>query len=100
MSDARQLAKACGAAQRAYQPVADMARITSVLSLHIARQGNVVLEELDLLRFYLREATLCSVIEPPEAASAAGTPGAPARARKPRSASKPPTKAKRKGKRR
>lgn len=60
----RALAKACGAAQRAYRPVADLARLTDALPLKIARQGNAVLEELDLLRFYLHEATLEGVINP------------------------------------
>ena len=103
-SNARQLAKACGAATRAYQPVCDLVKLTSEMPLQIARQGNAVLEELDLLRFYLREATLRGVIDatqaPLERAVQPAGIATPAKAQKPRRASRPPAKAKRKRKRR
>lgn len=60
--DARALAKASGAAQRAYGPVADLVRIAEDLPLHLRRQAVAIVEELDLFRHFLREATLDRVI--------------------------------------
>lgn len=69
--DARALAKASGAAQRAYGPVAQLVRATDDLPLTIRRQAVAVIEELDLLRHYLREATLERVIARNETAAEA-----------------------------
>jgi hypothetical protein len=68
--DARALAKTCGAAQRAYLPVVQLVHAAQhkALPLKIRRQANAVIEELDLLRHFLREATLQGVIEPPTTA--------------------------------
>lgn len=60
----RVLAKACGAAQRTYAEAAKLVTLTAQLPGEIRRQGNAVIEELDLLRFRLREATLGAVIQP------------------------------------
>jgi hypothetical protein len=94
----RTLAKACGAAQRVYSDVASLARLTEALPLEIARQGVAVLEQLDLLRFHLREHTLRHIIEPP------GKPPqrrkAPAATSTRRKAQTPPAKPTAKGKRR
>ena len=62
MTDARTLAKATAAATRAAPLVSAMARLTEGLGLTIERQANAVLEELDLLRHFLREALLAGVI--------------------------------------
>jgi hypothetical protein len=62
MTDARTLAKATAAATRAAPLVSAMARLTEGLGLTIERQANAVLEELDLLRHFLREALLDRVI--------------------------------------
>jgi hypothetical protein len=108
-TEPRQLAKACGAAQRIYHGVTLLARITSELPGQIAVQGNAVLEELDLLRFLLREETLRGAIgmEVPIKVALQAVPRSsvhsratvtPAKARKPRSASTAPAKAKRKKK--
>jgi hypothetical protein len=107
-TEPRQLAKACGAAQRVYQGVALLARITSELPNQIAVQGNAVLEELDLLRFLLREETLRGAIgmevpitapvqTRPRSSIHSGAPVTPPKARKPRSASTALAKAKAKG---
>ena len=61
-SEARTLAKAAGAAQRLAGPASALARLADDLSLPIAIQANAVVEELDLLRYYLREALLAGVI--------------------------------------
>ncbi|HYM25271.1 MAG TPA: hypothetical protein VEU08_18770, partial [Vicinamibacterales bacterium] len=61
-SEARTLAKAAGAAQRLAGPASALARLAEDLSLPIQIQANAVVEELDLLRFYLREALLAGVI--------------------------------------
>jgi hypothetical protein len=111
VSDARTLAKACGAAQRIYHGVALLARITSELPEQIAVQGNAVLEELDLLRFLLREETLrgaigmevpitAPVLAVPRSSTHSGAPVTPPKTRKPRRKLQAPAKAKRKAKRR
>jgi hypothetical protein len=60
--DVRTLAKAAGAAQRVSGEVAALVHLTDALGLPIGRQGRAVMEELDLLRHFIREATLASVI--------------------------------------
>jgi hypothetical protein len=75
MTDARALAKAAGAAQRLAAPLAALARLTEPLPLTIQVQANAVLEELDLLRHYLREALLADAIHrsgPPSTGGVAG----------------------------
>jgi hypothetical protein len=61
----RALAKAAGLASRLSGDVHALVACTSLLSLTIARQGVAVMEELDLLRFHLREATLRAAIGEP-----------------------------------
>jgi hypothetical protein len=63
----RALAKAAGLASRLSDDVRLLVAQTSILSLTIARQGVAVAEELDLLRFHLREATLRAAIGEPGA---------------------------------
>jgi hypothetical protein len=63
----RALAKATGLASRLAADVHTLVAQTSLLSLTIARQGVAVMEELDLLRFHLREATLRAAIGGPVA---------------------------------
>jgi len=63
----RALAKAAGLASRLSGDVHKLMACTSLLSLTIARQGVAVMEELDLLRFHLREATLRAAIGEPGA---------------------------------
>jgi hypothetical protein len=65
MTDARALARAAGAAQRAYGPVTLMVAASAVCGGTIALHGTAVIEALDLLRFYIREETLRGIIEPP-----------------------------------
>jgi hypothetical protein len=82
MTDARALAKAAGAASRLAPQVSALARLAADCGLGIARQANAVLEELDLLRHYLREALLAGAIDahgplapldvPPDIAAAIG----------------------------
>jgi hypothetical protein len=84
-SEGRTLGLTCGMAQRVYADVAKLAKLAGELGPAIALQGNAVLEELDLLRFLLREATLQAVIAP------AGTL-TPDRPQAPRSASTAPAK--------
>lgn len=67
--DARALAKASGAASRAYPLVAQLVAACDSLPLTIRRQAVSTIEELDLLRHYLREATLEGVIGRNEAAN-------------------------------
>jgi hypothetical protein len=64
MTPERALAKAAGAAQRAAPSVAGLLALTPSLPLPIARQAVRVIEDLDLLRHYLREETLRHVVEP------------------------------------
>jgi hypothetical protein len=66
-SDAIALAKACGAAQRVYLPTVALVHLTDQLPGEIRRTGIAVIEQLDLLRFFLREAQLKRVIDPPPA---------------------------------
>ena len=70
VTDARALAKTAGAAQRAYGPVTQLVHAAedATLPVNIRRQANAVIEELDLLRHLIREATLQNVIEPSVAA--------------------------------
>ena len=56
--NARDLAHAAGATARASDPVNALPRAVATLPLNIRRQANAVVEELDLLRFLLREAAL------------------------------------------
>lgn len=70
----RALAKLAGAAQRAYQPCADIYRVTSqdeTLPVEIRRDAVAVIEALDLLRFHIREATLGVVVRGPSTAKRA-----------------------------
>lgn len=60
----RALAKAAGAAQRAYAPAVQLMAATQLVGGTIAAHGVAVVEALDLLRFYLREMTLRNIIEP------------------------------------
>ena len=64
-NEARALAKVCGAAQRAYPLLVEVARLCAHITPQIAIAGNAVLEEIDLLRHFLREQTLRGVIEAP-----------------------------------
>jgi hypothetical protein len=66
----RALAKTAGAAQRIAEGIGHLARLAGDLPQPLAVQANAVVEEYDLLRFMLREATLHSVIDasPPTAA--------------------------------
>lgn len=63
----RALAKAAGIASRMAEDARALVAQTSILSLTIARQGVAVMEELDLIRFHLREATLRVAIGEPVA---------------------------------
>jgi hypothetical protein len=65
MVDPRLLAKAAGAATRTYEPATALLAITERIGGDIAQCGVAVVEFLDLLRFYLRQETLESVLERP-----------------------------------
>jgi len=65
VAERRALAKAVGITSRLSDDVRTLVAQTALLSLTIARQGNAVVEELDLLRFHLREATLRAAIGEP-----------------------------------
>lgn len=69
-AEPRTLALAAGAATRAYTEVKALVKHTDTMPPPIAVQGRVIIEELDLLRFYLREQTLLGVIEPAPAEAA------------------------------
>jgi hypothetical protein len=64
MTTARALAKATGAAQRTSELVNALPKLCEFDPV-VLRQAWAVVEELDLLRFRLRDATLRSVIGPP-----------------------------------
>jgi hypothetical protein len=76
----RTLAKAAGLASRLSADVHSLVAQTSLLSLTIARQGVAVMEELDLLRFHLREATLRVAIGETKPLPPQDHPQAPAKA--------------------
>jgi len=75
MNEPRSLAKLAGAAQRIAEPMSALQRIaeTGDVEMMIRRQALAVVEEYDLLRFYLRESTLRGAIEPPARTVAART---------------------------
>jgi hypothetical protein len=66
MNEPRALAKLAAAAQRIAEGMSAMQRIAEQggVELAVARQTIAMVEEYDLLRFRLREATLRGVIEP------------------------------------
>lgn len=61
----RALAKAAGLAARLAPDLAALMALTDQLELDVRRQGVALVEQMDLLRFYLREATLARVIGSP-----------------------------------
>jgi hypothetical protein len=67
MNEPRSLAKLAGTAQRIAEGMSALQRIaeTGDVELMIRRQALAVVEEYDLLRFYLRESTLRGAIEAP-----------------------------------
>ena len=93
----RALAKAAGAAQRIAVGVGHLARIADDLAPGLRLQAHAVVEEFDLLRFMLREATLYAVITAParNALEAEGVPdgtATPPKAKAPRGALQAPAK--------
>ena len=80
MNEPRSLAKLAGTAQRLAEGMSALQRIaeTGDVEMMIRRQALAVVEEFDLLRFYLRESTLRGAIEPPARiiAAPAATPPA------------------------
>jgi hypothetical protein len=58
----RALAKLTAVAARTASELADARRIAAVLPLEIRIQLNNAIEELDLLRFHLHEATLMHAV--------------------------------------
>jgi hypothetical protein len=80
MNEPRALALMAGAAQRLADGMSTLQRLaeTGDAELMICRQAIAVVEEYDLLRFYLREATLRGVIEPPARTVAVPTATPPA----------------------
>jgi hypothetical protein len=85
MNEPRALAKLAAAAQRCAESMSAMQRIATDgrVELAVARQTIAMVEEYDLLRFRLREATLRGVIEPAPATIAARIATAPATRKSP-----------------
>jgi hypothetical protein len=107
MSESRTLAKLAATAQRMAEGMNALQHTVNngPCSGTVARQAIAVVEEFDLLRFHIREATLRRAILPaePEPAPATGPATAraavalaikPAKRASPRSARKPPAKGK------
>jgi hypothetical protein len=79
MNEPRALAKMAATAQRLAEGMSALQRIATDGGVEpvLARQTIAVVEEYDLLRFRLREATLRGVIEPAPATMAARIATAP-----------------------
>ena len=60
--DPRTLALAKGAAERARDPLADLFRIRPLLPLDLRREIVALVEQFDVVRFALTEATLATAI--------------------------------------
>ena len=84
MKQGATLARMCGLGQRIYADVATLAKLGAELGPPVAMQALALLEELDLLRHYMREATLHGVIEAPQRFQAPGAPPPPPKPKAPR----------------
>ena len=65
MKEGRALAKLAGSAQRIAPQVAALAKVAQPLPIDIRRSVAAVQEELDLLRYLIRHATLQAAIDGP-----------------------------------